>query len=92
MQWQAIDAGCGDRYLHAQGNYFPLPVFSDGGACRYKLEDGIPVECTLEEIAAQEAARQPDVSVTQEERIAELEAQNEMLVQCILELSEIVYA
>ena len=29
---------------------------------------------------------------TQEERIAELEAQNEMLMSCLLEMSEIVYA
>lgn len=29
---------------------------------------------------------------TQEERIAELEAQNQMLTQCLMEMSQIVYA
>lgn len=57
--WEEIDRGYGDKYHHAQGNYFPLPIITDGGAYRYKMVDGKPVECTTEEIAAQEAALQP---------------------------------
>ena len=57
--WVQIDEGTGDRYHHAQGNYFPLPITTDGGAYRYKLVDGAPMECTAEEIAAQEAALVP---------------------------------
>ena len=34
----------------------------------------------------------PEPEPTQKERIAELEAQNEMLMSCLLEMSEIVYA
>jgi hypothetical protein len=34
----------------------------------------------------------PKPEPTAEERIAELEAQNEMLMSCVLEMSEIVYA
>ena len=34
----------------------------------------------------------PENEPTSEERIAELEAQNEMLMSCVLEMSEIVYA
>lgn len=34
----------------------------------------------------------PDPQPTQEERIAALEAQNETLLECLLEMSEIVYA
>lgn len=34
----------------------------------------------------------PEPEPTAEERIAELEAQNEMLMSCVLEMSEIVYA
>lgn len=34
----------------------------------------------------------PDAGPTQEERIAALEAENAMLMECILEMSEIVYA
>lgn len=57
--WVEIDRGYGDKYHHAQGNYFPLPIMTDGGAYRYKLVDGSPAECTAEEIAAQEAALVP---------------------------------
>lgn len=57
--WVEIDRGTGDRFHHAQGNYFPEPIFKDGGAYRYKLMDGKPVECTPEEIAAQEEANKP---------------------------------
>lgn len=60
--WTEIDAGYGDKYHHAQGNYFPLPILTDGGAYRYKLVDGAPVECTAEEIAAQEAENQANTS------------------------------
>ena len=58
--WVEIDRGTGERFHHAQGNYFPLPIITDGGACRYKLVDGAPVECTAEEIAEQEAALEPE--------------------------------
>lgn len=57
--WVQIDQGHGDKYHHAQGNYFPLPIITDGGAYRYKLVDGVPAECTAEEIAQQEAMIQP---------------------------------
>ena len=67
--WTEIDSGCGDKYHHAQGNYFPLPIISDGGACRYKLADGKPVECTAEEIAQQEEALKPVDEPTQDDRI-----------------------
>lgn len=58
--WVLIDEGAGDRYNLCQGNYFPQPIITMGGAYRYKLVDGKPVECTAEEIAAQEAALQPE--------------------------------
>ena len=57
--WTEIDSSYGDKYHHAQGNYFPQPILSDGGAYRYKLVDGKPVECTAEEIEAQEEALKP---------------------------------
>ena len=57
--WAEIDRGYGDKYGHAQGNYFPEPIYTHGGAYRYKLVDGQPQECTPEEIAAQEEARKP---------------------------------
>lgn len=57
--WTEIDSGYGDKYHHAHGNYFPQPIRTMGGAYRYKLVDGKPVECTDEEIAAQEDALVP---------------------------------
>lgn len=56
--WVEIDSGYGDKHHHAQGNYFPESIITEGGAYRYKLVDGSPVECTEEEIAQQEAANQ----------------------------------
>lgn len=59
--WTEIDSGTGDKYHHAQGNYFPLPIMTDGRAYRYKLVNGKPVECTPEEIQEQEDANQPEL-------------------------------
>lgn len=61
--WVEIDRGYGDKYHHAQGNYFPEPIITDGGAYQYKLVDGKAVECTAEEIAAQEETRKPKPTV-----------------------------
>ena len=57
--WTEIDRGHGDKYHHAQGNYFPESITTDGGAYRYKLVKGKPKECTNDEIAAQEKAKEP---------------------------------
>ena len=65
--WVEIDSGFGDKYHHAQGNYFPESIYADGGAYRYKLVDGVPAECTAEEISAQEAALQPDPTPSEPE-------------------------
>lgn len=50
--WAEIDSGYGDRYHHAQGNYFPKPIMDMRGIYLYKLEDGAPVERTAEEMDA----------------------------------------
>lgn len=54
--WTEIDSGYGDKYHHAQNNYFSEPIITESGVWRYKLVDGVPMECTAEEIAAQEEA------------------------------------
>ena len=81
--WQKVAEGYGDRYHHAQGNFFPLPLMDGSGAYRYKLEDGKPVERTAEEMAAdvQEQPAQP----SQEERITELEEALELLLSGVTE-------
>lgn len=47
--WVKIDEGYGDRYHHAQGNYFLMPIMDEQGAYRFKLENGKVMERTKEE-------------------------------------------
>lgn len=46
-----IDEGTGDKYSHAQGNYFPRdkPLRDSQGRCNYKYTDSKVVELTDEE-------------------------------------------
>lgn len=37
--WVAIDEGFGDKYRHAQGNYFPKPIMDNRGLYRYVMEE-----------------------------------------------------
>lgn len=90
--WLEIDSGYGDKYHHAQGNYFPESIFATDGVYRYKLVDDKPVESTDEEIAQQKESYNKAPIKNHEERIAMLESQNELLTQCILELSEQIFA
>ena len=85
--WVEIDQGYGDKYHHAQGNYFPESFITDGGAYRYKLVDGEVVECTEEEILTQEEANKPIPVITTEERVEALEAAVTML--CMPDISEV---
>lgn len=53
--WTQIDEGVGDRYHHAQNNYFPKPKYDDRGIPRYAyVPDGSPKwrERTPEEMDA----------------------------------------
>lgn len=72
--WIKIDEGYGDRYYHAQGNYFPYPILTEDGVFRYKLVDGSVVERTPEEMGADFT---PVIypNTPPEERIAALEAE-----------------
>ena len=69
--WVLIDEGHGDRYHHAQGNYFDKPIMDERGILRYKLEDGKPVERTQEEMDADYTPPAP--APTAEERMTEIE-------------------
>lgn len=55
--WVEIDRGYGDKYHHAQGNYFTKPIFTDDGVYYYKLIDDKIVECSTEEITEQESIK-----------------------------------
>ena len=70
--WEEIDRGYGDKYHHAQGNYFSQPIIDNRGIYRYKLVNGKPVERTQEEMDADYVP--PEVKPTDAERISELEA------------------
>jgi hypothetical protein len=86
-EWAEIDSGYGDKYHHAQGNYLPEAIFTDSGVYRYKLVDGTPVECTSEDIKAQEEANEVALPPTTEERVEALEAAVMML--CMPDASEV---
>ena len=62
--WVEIDSGQGDKYHHAQGNYFPLPIITDSGIYRYKY-DGEVIEKTEQEIATEEANLPPPEPTTE---------------------------
>lgn len=75
--WYRIDAGDGDHYLHAQGNYLPKPLMDELGRYRYKLVDGAVVERTPEELAADVL---PATVPSNAERLAAVEAATDELV------------
>lgn len=98
-----IDSGFGDKYHHAQGNYFADGLYTSDGIPRYKLVDGAAQERTEEEIEAdRDAIPEPVIPPTN----AELEAENKMLraqlqaatdrqdfiEDCIAEMAMVVYA
>ena len=102
--WTEIDSGYGDKYHHAQGNYFDKPLCDERGICRYKLVNGRPVERTQEEMDADYVP--PEVNPTDTERILQLESEkklltaqvqalsdrNDFMEDCIAEMATIVYA
>lgn len=70
--WTLIDEGHGDKYHHAQGNYFDKPIMDERGMLRYKLENGVVVERTQEEMDADYVP--PVQKPTAEERMTEIES------------------
>lgn len=84
--WVEIDRGTGDRYHHAQGNYFETPIITEGGAYRYKLVDGEPVACTQKEIAAQEEALKPVPTPSLENRVEVLESTTDDMILLMADL------
>lgn len=79
--WIEIDRGNGDKYHHAQGNYFEKPIANDYGVLRYKLENGVIVERTSEEMA--EDYDVPIVNPTDTERIDALEKRSAQLEESL---------
>lgn len=83
--WVQIDEGAGDRYHHAQGNYFPKPKYDERGIPRYAyVPDGDPKwrERTPEEMDADYVPPEPVKTVD------ELAAENELLRAQVQALSD----
>lgn len=76
--WAAIDHGAGDRYHHAQGNYFPKPIYEERGIPIYKYVDNEVLERTQEEIDADyhEPVPQPSETDIALVELAALESEN----------------
>jgi hypothetical protein len=73
--WTSIGSGTGDKYHHAQSNYFDKPIVTDSGVYRYRLVDGSAVEKTEAEIALEESAI-PAPPLTGQDIIRQLEQAN----------------
>ena len=43
-RWIKIDEGYGDRYSHAQSQYFPNSLMNENGTYNYKFIDGKVIE------------------------------------------------
>ena len=93
--WTEIDEGAGDKYAHAQGNYFEKPLTDDNGIYRYKYLGGAVYEKTEEEIEA-EISSLPKPPMTETEllktQIQALSDENEFLSDCLIEMAQAVYA
>ena len=79
--WTEIDKGDGVRYHHAQANYLPKPLIDENGVYRYKYTDGIVLERTAEEMAAD----MPAPAITQEQRLTAAENAIEEIINLIME-------
>ena len=89
--WIEIDRGLGDRYHHAQGNYFSKPIYEERGIPIYKCVDGKVLERTQEEIDADYHEPVPEPSETdlalvelaalESENAARLDEQDAALVE-----------
>ena len=99
--WIKIDEGTGDKYHHAQGNYFDKSIYTTDGVPRYKLVDGKAVERSDEEIEADKpepSAALPTINdlIKENELLkAQIQAQldrNDFMEDCIAEMAMQIYS
>lgn len=67
--WIKIDEGTGDKYAHAQGNYFSESLTTENGIYRYKYIDNEIIEKTDEEIENETENNENDTEFSETERI-----------------------
>ena len=103
-EWIEIDRGYGDKYYHAQTQYLSTPLINLDGIYRYKFINNEILERTEEEI--RQDKEEIVTPVTDQERIEQLELENDQLKKevqtlsekntfiedCLIEMSTIVYA
>lgn len=80
--WIEIDSGLGDKYHHAQGNYFDKPIMNFDGTHNYKLVDGAVIE-TSEEEKAEELASFPKPEPTEIEQLWDSQLEQEFRICCL---------
>ena len=84
--WTEIDRGFGDKHHHAQGNFFPQPLITEGGAYRYKLIDGMVTECAEAEILEQDEAQKRNTPPTLQDRVDALETTADDMILLMAEM------
>ena len=84
--WVLIDEGYGDRYNLCQGNFFPQPIRTMGGAYRYKLIDGMVTECSESELLEQEEAQKRNTPPTLQDRVDALETNADDMILLMAEM------
>lgn len=100
--WIQIDEGVGDRYHHAQGNYFKKPIYDERGIPRYAyVPDSEPAwrERTQEEMDADYVPPQPVKTVDElaaendllRAQVQSLADRGEFIEDCIAEMAMQVY-
>lgn len=67
-----LDSGYGDKYHHAQNNYFSKPLYDERWCANYKMENGEVLERTEEEKEI-ELSNRPKPLPTDEDRLVALE-------------------
>ena len=82
--WMEIDRGDGDKFAHAQGNYFPKPIMNENGIYRYKFENGEISERSADEMAADMPAH--EYSVSTEQRMEAMENAVEEIINILMEV------
>ena len=70
--WIKIDEGEGDRFHHAQNNYFEKSLTDERDIFRYKYEDGSVVERSSEEMDADYVPPARSTDEEQDDILAEL--------------------
>lgn len=84
----AIDEGVGDKYHHAQGNYFDRPLYDEQGCHNYIYDDAVRL-ATDEEKAAEKASwprQEPTEEELQWQAITDIEIEQMEQDQAITDL------